>query len=299
MTTHLVQYSTGTTSAEVARVVIDRHDILDVVLVTADTLIEDDDNWRFATEAWEWLGCPRWVKLTDGRHPMQVGRDARAVPNNRWAICSRVLKRELIRAWMKATYEPQDTMSYLGFDWSEVDRWDAARPWWDPFPVDAPLMAAGSPDKGGIFAAWRGRGIEIPLLNREGFPHANCGGGCVRAGHSEWDRLRRLHPDRFAWWAAEEQVTRAMLGKDVSILRDRRQSATRTALTLVEFQERQERQPELFGAEDTGSCVCDLYRPNEPKEDNRAGPYTVEWMTADGWAGDEWDALARTERRTR
>ena len=86
MPSHIVQYSTGTTSAEVARLVIDEFGVDDVTLLTADTTIEDPDNWRFATQAWEWLGCPEWIRLTDGRHPMQAGRDARAVPNNRWAI---------------------------------------------------------------------------------------------------------------------------------------------------------------------------------------------------------------------
>lgn len=285
MTAHLVQYSTGTTSAEVARLVIDEHGVDDVVLVTADTLIEDPDNWRFATEAWNWLGRPEWVRLTDGRHPMQVGRDERAVPNNRWAICSRVLKRALIRSWMDANYDPADSVVYLGFDWTELDRWDNAQRWWPPFKVAAPLMQPPFLAKPDVFDLWRARGIEIPQLNREGFDHANCGGGCVRAGRREWDRLRRLHPGRFAWWEDQEHETRVLLGKDVTILRDRRGGVTKPE-TLTTFRERLEADeaagaPTLFGAEDTGACACDAYRPDEPPV--ALGRYSVAVRRADVW----------------
>lgn len=272
---HLVQYSTGTTSAEVARIVIEAHGLDDVILITADTLIEDPDNWRFAHEAHEWLGSPAWVKLTDGRHPMQAGRDARAIPNTRWDICSRVLKRELIRGWLEATYHPRKCIVYLGFDWWETERWEGAQRHWPPFRVAAPLMDT-TLDKRAIFDLWRARGIEIPRLNREGFPHANCGGGCVKAGMSEWDRLRRLHPDRFAWWEAQEQETRDHLGKNVTILRSRR-GGTSTPVTLRTFRERQEMQPELFTEEDTGACACDAYRADDPPVATSA-KYTVEWL---------------------
>lgn len=285
---HLVQFSTGTTSAEVARLAIERYGLGAVMLVTADTTIEDPDNWRFATEAWQWLGMPSWVKLTDGRHPMEVGRAHRAVPNDRWAICSRVLKRELIRHWMVATFDPSEVVAHLGFDWTETDRWDNALKWWPPYRVAAPLMDPPYLTKPDIFAMWRARGVEIPQLNREGFDHANCGGGCVRAGMSEWDRLRRLHPDRFAWWVAQERETQVMLGKNVTILRDRRKAAREAndgkaaPLSLAEFQERQEATPDLFSAEDTGACACDSYRPDE--QPVRVGAYRVEWRRGERWA---------------
>lgn len=80
MSAHVVQFSTGAGSAEVALRVAARLGPGDrLYLLTADTLVEDDDNWRFAGEIvqevrriagsafWE------WIVLCDGRTPMQVG----------------------------------------------------------------------------------------------------------------------------------------------------------------------------------------------------------------------------------
>src|SRR3954447_14324432 len=79
---HVVQFSTGIGSAEVLRRVVECHGRADVLALTADTLAEDDDNWRFAREVIRFLSCS-WVVLADGRTPMQAGRDERVVPNNR------------------------------------------------------------------------------------------------------------------------------------------------------------------------------------------------------------------------
>ena len=47
---HLVQFSTGVASAEVAWRLVAEHGPADVVLLTADTRVEDEDNWRFGRE---------------------------------------------------------------------------------------------------------------------------------------------------------------------------------------------------------------------------------------------------------
>ena len=64
---HLVQFSTGAASAEVAWRVVQEHGPADVVLLTADTLVEDEDNWRFATEVAARLGASGSASLTAGR----------------------------------------------------------------------------------------------------------------------------------------------------------------------------------------------------------------------------------------
>ncbi|WCO67906.1 hypothetical protein PO878_04105 [Iamia majanohamensis] len=258
MSRHLVQFSTGAGSAEVAFRVAERNDPADVVLITADTLVEDDDNWRFARDVVHALpDGVQWVRLTDGRTPMQVGRDQRVVPNNRMAVCSRVLKRDLIRAHMDANYDPEESVVYLGFDWTEEHRMAASAGPWAPWTVAAPLMDPPYRTKAQILDGLRARGIEPPRLYAAGFSHANCGGGCVRGGQAQWELLLRRLPDRYREWETEEEATRALLGKDVSILRDRR-GGTAVPLPLRSFRERLEAQPSLFDNEDWGACGCGM-----------------------------------------
>lgn len=251
---HVVQFSTGIGSAEVLRRVVERHGKDDVLALTADTLAEDADNWRFAREVIALLEC-EWVVLADGRTPMQAGRDARAVPNNRMAICSRVLKREPLRRYIDARCEPSATVIYLGYDWTEPHRLDAARAPWHPYTVACPLMEPPQRRKDDLIAEWRARGIEPPSLYADGFAHANCGGGCVRSGQAQWRLLLTKRPAVYAEWEREEEQTRTLLDKDVAILRERHNGQV-YPLPLRAFRERLEAAPALFDASDWGACGC-------------------------------------------
>lgn len=251
---HLVQYSTGLASAELAWRLVDQYGAGNVHLLTADTRVEDADNWRFAHEVHGRLAC-EWTVLADGRTPMEVGRAKRVVPNNRLAVCSRILKRELLRKHIDACYDPSDTVIYLGYDWTETDRAQRALPHWVPFRALAPLTEPPYVDKPDLCATFRGRGIEPPRLYGQGFAHANCGGACVRGGQAQWELLLRVNRPRFLAWEAEEQRTRTELGKNVAILKDRRNGQSRP-LPLREFRERVEARPELFDSTDWGACGC-------------------------------------------
>ena len=251
---HVVQYSTGAGSAEVAWRVVDQHGAEDLVLLTADTRVEDADNWRFAREVADRLGC-EWLVLADGRTPMEVGRSVHVVPNNRMAVCSRILKRELLRAYIDTHFDPADTVIYLGYDWTEEHRIKAAWPQWEPYKVAAPLAEPPYLMKPQLLDLFRQRGIEPPLLYRQGFSHANCGGAYVRGGQAQWALLLQVNRPRYLEWEAEEEKSRDLLGKDVAILRDRADGKTRP-LTLREFRERIELQPSLFDADDWGTCGC-------------------------------------------
>lgn len=253
--TILVQFSTGAGSAEVAVRCIEQYGLEQVHLISADTAVEDDDNWRFADEVWEYLGRPTWHRIRDGRTPMEVGRDKRVVPNNRMAVCSRVLKREPLRKFMDTHYDPATDVVALGFDWTEDHRLRASIEPWKPWPIIAPLMEAPYLQKADILDAWRDRGIEPPRLYALGFSHANCGGGCVRGGQAQWRLLLNTMPERYDEWEQEEEKTREMLGKDVAMPKETRSGITKP-LTLRDFRLRLEVQPSLFEHDEWGACGC-------------------------------------------
>ena len=52
----VVQFSTGIGSAEVLRRAVEAKGPRGVIALTADTLVEDADNWRFAREVITMLG---------------------------------------------------------------------------------------------------------------------------------------------------------------------------------------------------------------------------------------------------
>jgi hypothetical protein len=161
---HCVQFSTGAGSAEVAFRVEQIASADDrLVLLTADTMVEDEDNWRFAHEVVSALS-PRWewIIIRDGRTPMQVGRDKRVVPNNRLAICSRVLKREALDRWIKHNCDPEQSIIYLGFDWTEPHRFAKAEPLWKPYKISAPMMDAPYIEKSALMDKLRSMGISPP-----------------------------------------------------------------------------------------------------------------------------------------
>jgi hypothetical protein len=264
---HCVQFSTGIGSAEVARRVEQIASPEDeLILLTADTMVEDDDNWRFAEEVVAKLLSPRWqwVVLRDGRTPMQVGRDKKVVPNNRLAVCSKVLKSEILNRWIKHNCDPDNTIIHLGFDWTEPHRFERSEPLWKPYQIDAVLMREPYREKSALMQEFRDLGVEPPRLYAVGFSHANCGGACVRGGQASWKLLYQWNPERFNEWEEEEERTRTMLGKDVAMMRETVKGEMRP-LTLRRFRERIEVQPQLFEKDDWGTCGCFMDNEGEPE----------------------------------
>lgn len=98
-------------------------------------------------------------------------------------------------------------------------------------------------------------GVEPPRLYAQGFAHANCGGFCIKGGQGQFATLLRHNPGRYRYHERREQELREHLDADVAILRDRTGGKVRP-LTLREFRERAERQPELVDFDEWGGCGC-------------------------------------------
>lgn len=231
----------------------------DLTLLFADTLIEDPDLYRFVDEAAAFVGGT-FVRLAEGRTPWQVFRDVRFLGNSRIDPCSRVLKREPMRRWLEANCDPETTTVYLGFDWTEAHRLERAIPFWAPWRVEAPLCQPPYRAKADLVADLAAAGIEPPRLYALGFPHNNCGGGCVKAGISHFALLHEQLPEVYTEWEAREEELRAQLG-NVAMLTDRR-GGGRRPLPLVELRGRLEQgEPVELGL--WGGCAC-LEPPEVP-----------------------------------
>lgn len=259
-TRHVVMLSGGVGSWCVARRVVGQHGPDDVVLLFADTQMEDEDLYRFLEDIEVDLGVPI-TRIADGRNPWEVFRDQRFLGNSRVDPCSRVLKRELMRAWLEEHCHPDLTRVYLGIDFYEIHRIDKARPLWEPWPVFAPL-AEEPPymDKNDMLAALQESGIEVPRLYKMGFAHNNCGGFCVKAGNGQFKQLLLTMPERYAWHEAQENALRDELG-EVSVMVTRRKEdlapgQKRRPMSMTEFRQRVETGTDYTTAADNTCAAC-------------------------------------------
>jgi hypothetical protein len=250
----VVQFSGGVGSWGASRRAIERFGADNVTLLFADTMIEDEDLYRFLDQTVADLGC-EFVRLADGRNPWEVFRDVKFIGNTRIDPCSRVLKRDLLRDWIETHCDPADTLVVLGIDWTEDHRLQRAIPRWEPYTLWAPLCDAPYVDKVDLLDDLAAKGIDIPRLYTLGFPHNNCGGFCVKAGQAQFAKLLDLMPERYLRHEQEEARTIAQIGSEVAILRDRRGGTTKP-MTLRSFRERLEVDVSDYDAEEWGGCGC-------------------------------------------
>lgn len=262
--THVVMFSSGAASAVAAKRVAEKYGTADLVLLFADVNGEHGDNYRFLQEAAQWIGGRLVVLDNDGRTIWQVFAEARFLGNSRVDPCSRVLKREPTRRWLEQNCEVDRTTIYLGFDWTEEHRHVRATDHWKPWQVESPLLWEPQLDKREVLDCLVNEEILPPFLTRLGFPHANCGGGCVKAGIAHFKRLLSVAPDTFAWWEWNEERVRRQLQRDVSILVTRRDGETRP-LTLRALRVAVESNATLFSNEDWGGCGC--FTPTAESDD--------------------------------
>ena len=289
----VVMLSGGAGSWGAARRLIDQHGGDRLTLLFADTLIEDDDLYRFLLEgtanllggqvprdllhltaaipplenedrrrlhlralaaaARSW--CPTLEWIAEGRDPHQVFRDKRYLGNTRVDPCSAVLKRQLMRRWLEDHRHPAACLVVLGYDWSEVHRLDRAARHWAPWQVEAPLCGRPYLSKEEVFGWMEAEGLRPPRLYAEGFRHNNCGGFCVKGGQASFALLLQRHPERYRYHERREQELREALDKDVAILRDRSGGMTKP-LTLRRFRRRLECDSAAFDRGEWGACSC-------------------------------------------
>jgi hypothetical protein len=148
---HIIFYSGGLGSWMTAKRVVQAHGAENVICLFTDTLIEDEDLYRFLIETTQDIygidqrdlielakhipptghetmparkafltdlaakvseRNPNFIWLNDGRDPWDIFRDVRFLGNSRIAQCSHEIKQELSRKYVEANFKP-DLPSFI------------------------------------------------------------------------------------------------------------------------------------------------------------------------------------------
>lgn len=250
---HIISYSGGASSFVAAHLAIQKYGKENVELVFCDTLIEDEDLYRFVEEGAKALGVPLTV-LKDGRDPWQVFRDKRYIGNSRTAHCSIVLKREQFEKYIKENFKPGECTIHFGFDFFEEGRFKRAQANWHPYQCEALLCGPPYLGRQQIYQIIDDYDLELPRLYEKGFAHNNCGGFCVRAGQGHFALLLKEFPERYAHHEEQEQKLLAEIPTTKPFLTIQR-NKQRQYISLKEFREMVQKKEE-YNPYDMGGCGC-------------------------------------------
>lgn len=180
-------------------------------------MIEDEDLYRFNIDVENYLDI-KITRIADGRTPWEVFKDVNYIGNSRVDPCSKILKRDLCKKWVKSRYKLTECIMYVGINWTEGHRVKNVKGFWAPYTVETPLTDLNNTKW--AEARLANLGIKEPRLYAMGFPHNNCGGFCVKAGKAHFANLLEKMPERFWEHAKKEKELQSHLGKPYTILRE-------------------------------------------------------------------------------
>ena len=256
---NVISFSGGLGSAISA--IIAHEEGLNYELVFADTLIEDEDLYRFIIDVSDRLGKKiHWLK--DGRSPWDVFVDVRYMGNSRTAHCSKQLKTDIVQQWVHdfgllnaQNHQQQPFRLILGMDFSEMDRIDRAKTRWAKYCDVASLL-----NEYKVYRPTWGRklkeyDLEAPRLYSMGFPHNNCGGMCVRAGLKQFQTLLQTLPEVYNKHEKEQERVMLEVPNMRPFLR-KTINGELSYLTLKEFREKINSGEIRVDPYDWGGCGC-------------------------------------------
>lgn len=256
---HLVSYSGGMGSAITAKFICDTYGVENTTLLFADTNMEDEDLYRFNNDIVNLLGC-EFISIADGRDVWEVFSDVKFIGNSRVDPCSKILKRDLIKRWIRDKYKPEECVIWIGIDCSEEHRL---------LPVvknNLPYNYRSYLIENNIFlTTWykqqwcEDNNILIPRLYSMGFSHNNCGGFCVKSGLGQFKKLYNNLPERYKYHEDKEQELMSHNPKLRPFLK-KMVNGVNYYITLKEYRENY-LEPKLVTEEESmefGGCGCAL-----------------------------------------
>lgn len=258
--------SGGACSFWAADRVANKYGTEDMVLLFADTLIEDKDLYDFNDWTAEYFGLPI-TRVSREMKPWDLFRKEGIIANSRAPICSIRLKREPLDEWFAHNMTPigslfgEPDVSHVGLDWTEGHRLEALRETKPQWQWSAPMLE-WQPlwDKCKMLDELKAVYGKLPRAYVDGFAHNNCGRRCVRAGITHFVHLYKTDPKQFLDWEWEEEQTRRAffnrnIDGDFAVLKDRRNKGKKS-MTFNELRMRILADDPTLPKDDWGGCGC-------------------------------------------
>lgn len=201
---HIVSYSGGIGSAMTAQLLCEEYGKENVALLFADTNMEDEDLYRFNSDLVNKLKC-EFIRIADGRTVWEVFEDVKFIGNSRIDPCSKILKRELIKNYIKCNFLPDECNIWVGIDCTEEHRLERVVLNNKPYVYRSFLIENGYFIFPSTKIDWCNK-MEIipPRLYSMNFAHNNCGGFCVKAGLGQFKLLYEKLPERYKYHENKE-----------------------------------------------------------------------------------------------
>lgn len=221
---HVVNVSGGAASAVCLFRVIERYGRENVRAVFADTRWEHPDCYRFLDDV-ELASGVKIDRLSDGRNIWDVFfAECILTMGTGGCKASWELKRLPLLAYTEAING--DVMTHIGFGPDEEDRMARIKKAMPDRRFDFPLTWQPKLWRCDIMDDLKQRGLQVPSMYAEGYPHANCGGACILAGIKQWSGVLKDNPELYRISEENEQRFQQILrdrGRDEhTILKDRR-----------------------------------------------------------------------------
>jgi hypothetical protein len=229
---HVVSFSGGMGSFAEAKSCVDKFGKENVILLFADTLMEDEDLYRFKDECVAFLEC-ELVTLIDGRTPFEIFKDVKFMGNSMVDPCSKLLKREPLNKWFTSTFTVDEAHMHLGIDYSEEHRLIGVQKRMNPYVYRSTLIEDGRIIHKDFSKQF---GIKRPRLYEWELGHNNCGGFCIKAGLGHYKALFEANPERYAEFEAKEADVYQSIGAVHPFLK-KTENKVLKRLTLKEYRE--------------------------------------------------------------
>jgi 3'-phosphoadenosine 5'-phosphosulfate sulfotransferase (PAPS reductase)/FAD synthetase len=243
-----------------------------VTAVFANTNTEAPDLYDFLEEIENHLGVDIVRLNNDGMDIWDIFDRFRVISiRGAGGACkaSVELKQKPLRAYME-NFDPESTAIALGMSWMEEDRQERCikRPGLCDFQLIFPLNEKPRLSDCGVLDELRAMGLKLPEIYQLGYPHNNCGGGCILAGVRQWKGLLEDYPERFDYHENRERKWREETGHDFTVLRDFRGNGGKAKpYTLEQFRIDIENGRTVPGDFRTGCACMTLFEESGNEDD--------------------------------